>query len=136
MLPVQETQLKRRACNAVAHARGKLHGRLYVFKRRLKIQLRDKAPRPLHVGALVAQLHIALNAVNLPGLENAGLNGRVLVFTAAAAVFTGLLFGLLPARQLLGGDLNRTLRESGRGAVSPRGGRGSRGGRGVRGGRG
>jgi len=69
---------------------------------------------------------IALNAVKLPGLENAGLNGRVLAFTAAAAVFTGLLFGLLPARHLLGGDLSRTLRESGRGAVSPRRGRGSR----------
>jgi putative ABC transport system permease protein len=72
------------------------------------------------------RLIIALNAVNLPGLGNAGLNGRVLAFTVAVTAFTGLLFGLLPSRQLLGGDLNRAIRESGRGAINPRGGRRSR----------
>ena len=67
------------------------------------------------------RLIVALNAVNLPGLANAGLNGRVLAFTVAVTALTGLLFGLLPARQLLGGDLMRAIRESGRGSISPRG---------------
>ena len=72
------------------------------------------------------RLLIALRAVELPGLANAALNGRVLAFTVAVTAFTGLLFGLLPARHVLGGDLNRAVREAGRGSVSTRRGRGSR----------
>lgn len=72
------------------------------------------------------RLIVALNAVNLPGLESAGLNIRVLVFTIAVTAATGLLFGLLPSRQLMGGDLNPALRESGRGVVDSRFARGSR----------
>ncbi len=66
------------------------------------------------------RLIVALNAVNLPGLESAGLNGRVLAFTTAVTFVTGLLFGLLPSRPLLGGDLNPALRESGRGVIDSR----------------
>ena len=71
-------------------------------------------------------LLVALNAVNLPGLGNAGLNGRVLAFTLVVTAVTGVLFGLLPSRQLLGGDLNRAVRESGRSSINTRHGRGSR----------
>jgi putative ABC transport system permease protein len=82
------------------------------------------------VGMLLAytglRLIVALNAVKLPGLESAGLNGRVLAFTIAVTAITGLLFGLLPSRQLVGGDLNPALRESGRGVIDSRFGRGSR----------
>lgn len=82
------------------------------------------------VGTLLAytglRLIVALNAVNLPGIESAGLNGRVLAFTIAVTAVTGLLFGLLPSRSLLGGDLNPSLRESGRGVIDSRFGRGSR----------
>lgn len=82
------------------------------------------------LGVLLAytglRLIVALNAVNLPGLESAGLNGLVLAFTIAVTAATGLLFGLLPARQIVGGDLNPSLRESGRGVVDSRFGRGSR----------
>jgi putative ABC transport system permease protein len=78
------------------------------------------------LASLGLRLLIALRAAQLPGLENAGLSGRVLAFTVALVVLTGLLFGLLPSRQLLGGDLNRAIREAGRGAVNPRRGRGSR----------
>jgi putative ABC transport system permease protein len=69
---------------------------------------------------------IALPSVQLPGLGNAGLNGRVLAFTIAVTALTGLLFGLLPARQVLGGNLNQAVRESGRSAINTRRGRGSR----------
>jgi putative ABC transport system permease protein len=72
------------------------------------------------------RLLIAMKGVELPGLENAGLNGSVLAFTAAITLFTGILFGLLPSRSLLGGDLNQAVRESGRSSIGARRGHGSR----------
>jgi putative ABC transport system permease protein len=72
------------------------------------------------------RLLIALKGVDLPGLENAGLNGSVLAFTCAVTVLTGFLFGLLPSRQLLRGDLNRAVRESGRTSINTRRGKISR----------
>ena len=71
-------------------------------------------------------LLIALKGVSLPGLQHASLNGNVLAFTCAVTVLTGILFGLLPARQLLGGDLNQAVRESGRSSINTRRGNGSR----------
>jgi putative ABC transport system permease protein len=72
------------------------------------------------------RLLIAIQAVELPGLSHAGLNGRVLAFTVAVTAFTGLLFGLLPSRQVLGGDLNQAVRESGRSSINTRRSRSSR----------
>ncbi len=72
------------------------------------------------------RLLIALRAVELPGLASATLNGRVLAFTVAVTVLTGFLFGLLPSRQVLGGDLNLAVRESGRSSINTRRGRSSR----------
>jgi putative ABC transport system permease protein len=72
------------------------------------------------------RLLIALKGVELPGLDNASLNGDVLVFTCAVTALTGVLFGLLPSRQLLGGDLNQAVRESGRSSINTRRGHGSR----------
>jgi predicted permease len=72
------------------------------------------------------RLLIAVQLVELPGLSHAGLNGHVLLFTVSLTTLTGLLFGLLPSRQLLGGDLGRAVRESGRGSVSSRRGTASR----------
>lgn len=62
----------------------------------------------------------------LPRLEEVGMDWRVLAFTFAIALFTVVLFGLLPARRLLGGDLNAGLRESGRSAMQASGSRFSR----------
>lgn len=69
------------------------------------------------------RLLVTIAAGQLPRVEGAGLDGRVLAFTLMVTLLTGLLFGLLPARQLLGGDLQCALRESGRGAINTRGGR-------------
>jgi len=61
-------------------------------------------------------------AGQLPRVEDVGLDARVLLFTLGVTVATGLLFGLLPAHKLLGGDLQAALRESGRGSIHTRGG--------------
>ncbi len=55
-----------------------------------------------------------LAAGAVPRLAEVGLDGSVLLFTAATALVTGLLFGVLPALRLTMGDL----------AASARGGRG------------
>lgn len=62
-------------------------------------------------------LHFA--PANLPRLAEVGLDRRVLVFAAAAAVLTGLLFGLAPLVQALRANANEALREgTGRGTGS------------------
>lgn len=63
-----------------------------------------------------------IGAGQLPRLESARLDGRVLAFTFAITIVTGLLFALLPARHITGRDLQTVLRESGRGAINSRGG--------------
>ena len=69
------------------------------------------------------RLLVTIAAGQLPRVEGAKLDGRVLAFTFAITVATGLLFALLPARQLSGRDLQSSLRESGRGAINCRCGR-------------
>ena len=122
------------ARSEVRHKEAAIRAALGASRARLVGQLLIETSVLAFVGSLagvaVASLGLRLltniHAVQLPGLSSAGLNGRVLAFTVAVTAITGLLFGLLPSRQLVGGDLNRALRESGRGAVNPRGGRGSR----------
>jgi predicted permease len=48
----------------------------------------------------------------LPRTSEVGLDWRVLVFSMAVALFTGLLFGLVPAWQASRGDLQSGLREA------------------------
>ena len=57
---------------------------------------------------------------SLPALKEAPLDGRVLAFTVAASLLTGLAIGLLPALQSSRGDLHEDLRE-GSGATSAKG---------------
>ncbi|MEP6915645.1 MAG: ABC transporter permease [Acidobacteriota bacterium] len=61
---------------------------------------------------------IAARPGNLPRLDEAGLDPMVLAVTAALAVATGLVFGLLPALQLSRPDLTGALKEGGRSATS------------------
>ncbi|NNF38450.1 MAG: ABC transporter permease, partial [Gemmatimonadetes bacterium] len=49
----------------------------------------------------------------LPRLGEVELDGMVLLFTAAVALFTGLLFGLAPARHIGGERVSDSLREGG-----------------------
>ncbi len=68
-------------------------------------------------------LHLLLTAIpiQLPFWMNFGIDLRVLGFTIAITVLTGLIFGAVPALQTSRVDLNDTLKEGGRGTVGARG---------------
>ena len=69
-------------------------------------------------GLLVAALALGairtINPGNIPRLEAIGLDGRVLAFTFAVSILTGVLFGLAPALRAARVDLNSTLKSGGR----------------------
>lgn len=65
-------------------------------------------------GALRAIL--AAEPQGLPRLAEVALSGRVLAFSAALSVLTGILFGLVPALEASRTPVAGTLQESGRGA--------------------
>jgi putative ABC transport system permease protein len=54
---------------------------------------------------------------NLPLGISIGVDLRVLAFTLAVSLLTGVLFGLFPALQLIRTDVNTALRDEGRGAA-------------------
>ena len=67
-------------------------------------------------GTVVA-LSVAPNATFLPTIPRAkeiGLDLHVLLFTLSASIFTGIVFGLVPALGVLRRKLGDTLKESGR----------------------
>ena len=68
-------------------------------------------------------LHLLLQAIpiNLPFWMNFGLDLRVLGFTLGVTLLTGLIFGIMPALQSSRVDLNDTLKEAGRGALTSSG---------------
>ena len=57
-------------------------------------------------------LFLALVPVPIPRLEEAGVNPSVLLYTLVVTLFTGILFGLVPALQSARSDLNETLRQA------------------------
>jgi putative ABC transport system permease protein len=69
-------------------------------------------------GILIAygglNLLLAARPAVVPRLDEIGLDFRVLGFTLAVAVLTGLIFGVVPALQSTETDLNETLKEGGR----------------------
>jgi len=70
---------------------------------------------PIALWAL--RLFIALNAQNLPRIQNAGLDGNVLLFTAGIALLTSLIFGLVPALRASSPNLTEFMKE-GRGTTA------------------
>ncbi|HSE36136.1 MAG TPA: ABC transporter permease, partial [Blastocatellia bacterium] len=65
---------------------------------------------------------VALSPGDIPRLDQAGIDGRVLAFTLAVSLLTGLIFGLVPSLQTSKPDLNHTLKEGGRGTSRGAGG--------------
>jgi len=78
------------------------------------------------LGLLVAQfgghLLVQLAAGQLPRAEEVGLDYRVLGFTAAISVLTGIAFGLVPAIRASSPELQQSLREGTRGSTGGTGG--------------
>lgn len=70
---------------------------------------------PIALWAL--KIFIALNAQNLPRIQNAGLDGAVLLFTAGVALLTSFVFGLVPALRTSNPNLTAFLKE-GRGSTA------------------
>jgi putative ABC transport system permease protein len=73
------------------------------------------------LGLLIAlwgvDLLVALAPKDLPSLADVKLSYLVLGFTMLVSVLTGLIFGLAPALEASGINLNETLKESGRSAA-------------------
>ncbi|HEY7099554.1 MAG TPA: ABC transporter permease [Terriglobales bacterium] len=61
---------------------------------------------------------VALSPRYIPRLAEVGVNVRVLFFTAAISVLTGILFGLVPALSSLSSSLGETLKEGSRTSTS------------------
>ena len=58
-----------------------------------------------------------LSPGHIPRLQNIAIDGRVLCFTFAVVLFTGILFGLAPALRASRVNLSATLKEGGRSLV-------------------
>ncbi|HYY97778.1 MAG TPA: ADOP family duplicated permease, partial [Pyrinomonadaceae bacterium] len=73
------------------------------------------------------ELLLALNPGQIHRLQQATLDWRVLAWTTAVSLLTGLVFGLAPALQASKAGLNETLKEGGRGSTEEAGRRRLRG---------
>ncbi len=72
--------------------------------------------------ALAATRVIAsIRPLGIPGIESLAIDGRVLAFSLAVSIATGVAFGLVPALQSSRRDLSDTLREGERGSTEGRG---------------
>lgn len=74
------------------------------------------------IGLLLAvwgnSLLVSLVPREVPLIHDAGLDARILLFTFAISVITGVIFGLVPALQASRFDLNRSLKDGGRDAAA------------------
>ena len=72
----------------------------------------------LLLAVVVTNLFITFSPSVFPRGAEVGISRTVLFFTFTLSLLTGLLFGLLPAIQLLKPDLNLILKEGGRGSTN------------------
>ncbi len=63
---------------------------------------------------------VALIPADIHGMQNIGVDARVLAFTMTISLLTGVIFGLLPAMQASKTDLNESLKASSRGSTEGR----------------
>jgi predicted permease len=74
------------------------------------------------LAAWSVELIAKINLINVPRLSQVTLNIPVLLFTLGICLLAAVLFGLAPAAQISRLDLNRALREEGRGLAGSAGG--------------
>src|SRR3954470_2580573 len=67
------------------------------------------------VALAAVQALVAATPVALPRLTGAGLDPRMLLFAVTLALLTSIAFGVVPAMLMARGDIQRPLKESGRG---------------------
>lgn len=72
------------------------------------------------VHLLRAALPPAGSRFEIPHMDWIGINGKVVGFTFAISLLTGIIFGLFPALQLSFSELAETLKEGGRGNIGGR----------------
>jgi putative ABC transport system permease protein len=58
---------------------------------------------------------VAASPIPLPRLDDVSIDGRLLLFAVAVASITSIAFGVVPAMLMARGDMQRPLKESGRG---------------------
>ncbi|MGC4049525.1 MAG: ABC transporter permease [Paludibaculum sp.] len=68
--------------------------------------------------ALKKGLELMVPPFSLPREADVSLDGRVMLFTLAISVLTGIIFGLAPALQATRPDLTGSMKEGGRGSTS------------------
>jgi predicted permease len=61
---------------------------------------------------------VAAQPADIPRLDEIGIDGNIVAFTAGVALITGLLFGTFPALQATGARMMQAIREGGRGALA------------------
>ena len=59
---------------------------------------------------------VSLSPADVPRIQDAGLNGSVLLFALGAAVLTALVFGIVPSLQVTGSSLQGSMKEGAAGA--------------------
>ncbi len=74
------------------------------------------------LGLLGTRALVALAPAGTPRIDEASVDLRVLAFTLGVSVTAGLLFGLVPALRVSGGEVQLDLREGGRGSQGGAGG--------------
>jgi predicted permease len=78
------------------------------------------------LGVIVAKLGglslLRLAGGQLPRAEDVGLDAKVLAFTAAVSILTGVIFGIVPAIRASSPDVQQSLREGARGSTRGTGG--------------
>ena len=68
------------------------------------------------LATVATKLLVHAAPANIPRLDSVHVDATVLALTMLVAVVIGVLFGLIPSREILRPDLSRTLREAGRGS--------------------
>ena len=72
----------------------------------------------LLIAVLGLRVLLTLAPVDIPRLDQIRVDWQVLVFALGVSLATGVVFGLVPALQASGPDLNESLKEGGRGSTA------------------